>query len=61
MRDAQKQLEESKIKGAIEEQEKARQLLELAKAELEEILRQLREEEIDLEDVFMGITKGITN
>ncbi len=24
-------------------------------------LRMLREEEIDLEDVFMGITKGITN
>jgi ABC-2 type transport system ATP-binding protein len=25
------------------------------------ILKMLREEEIDLEDVFMGITKGITN
>ena len=24
-------------------------------------LRMLKEEEIDLEDVFMGITKGITN
>ena len=24
-------------------------------------LKMLREEEIDLEDVFMGITKGITN
>ena len=24
-------------------------------------LKMLREEEIDLEDVFMGITKGVTN
>jgi hypothetical protein len=24
-------------------------------------LKMLKEEEIDLEDVFMGITKGITN
>lgn len=47
MRDAQKQLEQSERDDALEQQEQARRLLEQAKAELEEILRQLREEEIE--------------
>ena len=47
MRQAQERLEEAERTQAIEEQEEARRLLEEAKAELEEILRQLREEEIE--------------
>ena len=46
MRDAGKHLEESKRKGAIADQEQALRKLEEAKAHLERILRQLREEEI---------------
>jgi hypothetical protein len=47
MQDAAKKLKEAEREGAIEDQEDARRLLEQAKAELEEILRQLREEEIE--------------
>jgi hypothetical protein len=47
MRKAQKHLEEAKRKDAAGEQAKARQELEIAKAELEKILRQLREEEVE--------------
>ena len=47
MRDAEQQLEEAKRDEAIEDQVEARRLLEQAKAELEQILRQLREEEIE--------------
>lgn len=46
MREAQKNLEDAQREGAVEKQEEAIRELELAKAELEEILRQLREEEI---------------
>jgi hypothetical protein len=46
MQEAQKKLEEAQREGAVEKQEEALRELELAKAELEEILRQLREEEI---------------
>jgi hypothetical protein len=46
MQEAQKKLEESKRAGATEEQDKAIHELEQAKAALEEILRQLREEQI---------------
>ncbi len=57
MQDAQKQLEKAEREKAIEAQEEARRLLEQAKAELEEILRQMREEEVqrtlaDLESRF---------
>ena len=44
---AQKKLEDSKRKGATEDQLKAIKELEMAKAELERILRQLREEELE--------------
>ena len=47
MKQASKKLSEAERKGAIEDQEEARRLLELAQAELEEILRQLREEEVE--------------
>ena len=47
MRDAEQRLEEAKRDEAIEDQVEARRLLEQAKAELEQILRQLREEEIE--------------
>jgi hypothetical protein len=46
MQEAQKKLDEAKRSESIEEQRAAREELEKAKAELEEILRQLREEEI---------------
>jgi hypothetical protein len=46
MQEAQQKLEEAQREGAVEKQEEALRELELAKAELEEILRQLREEEI---------------
>ena len=46
MRQAQQRLEEAERAQAVKEQEEARRLLEEAKAELEEILRQMREEEI---------------
>ena len=46
MQEAKKKLEESKHKDSLEDQRAARAELEKAKAELEEILRQLREEEI---------------
>ena len=46
MRQAQQRLEEAERGEALQEQEEARRLLEEAKAELEEILRQMREEEI---------------
>jgi hypothetical protein len=45
MNEAKKKLDEAKRKGAVEEQDKAIRELEAAKAEIEEILRQLREEE----------------
>lgn len=47
MQEAAKKLDEAQRDGAIEDQEEARRLLEQAKAELEEILRQLREEEVE--------------
>ncbi len=47
MRQAQEQLEKAERENAVKDQEDARRLLEQAKAELEEILRQLREEEIE--------------
>ena len=47
MREAQKRLEESKKDEALEEQLAAEEELRKAKAELEEILRQLREEEVE--------------
>ena len=46
MREAEEKLEEAQRQGAAEKQEEAIRELEQAKAELEEILRQLREEEI---------------
>jgi hypothetical protein len=47
MKQAQQRLEEAKRAGAAEEQKKAIEELEKAKADLEKILRQLREEEIE--------------
>jgi hypothetical protein len=47
MRQAKEQLDEAKREEALVKQAEAQQLLEQAKAELEEILRQLREEEIE--------------
>ncbi|MEZ6118651.1 MAG: hypothetical protein R3C28_19085 [Pirellulaceae bacterium] len=47
MREAELRLEEAKREDAVEAQEEAQRLLAEAKAELEEILRQLREEEIE--------------
>jgi hypothetical protein len=47
MRAARERLDEAKRVEAVAEQEQAQRLLEQAKAELEEILRQLREEEIE--------------
>ena len=46
MKDARKQLEEAKRTSAVDQQENAREELRKAVAEVEEILRQLREEEI---------------
>ena len=47
MEEAQKQLEEAKRDGAAESQREALKQLEQAKAELERVLRQLREEEME--------------
>ncbi len=47
MRDARRRLEQANRRGADDEQEKALAELKLAKAGLEEILRQLREEEVE--------------
>ena len=47
MRKAQEKLDESKRRDARQEQEKAIEELETARAELEEILRQMREEEVE--------------
>ena len=47
MEEARKKIEESVRKGATEDQLQAIKDLELAKAELERILRQLREEELE--------------
>ncbi|HBO42931.1 MAG TPA: hypothetical protein DD670_03150 [Planctomycetaceae bacterium] len=47
MREAREKLEKAQRDGALEDQEEAIRELEQAKAELEEILRQLREEEIE--------------
>ena len=46
MEQAKKRLEKAQKEGALDEQEKALNDLQTAKAELEEILRQLREEEM---------------
>jgi hypothetical protein len=46
MEEAKKNLEKAKKEGAVDEQAKALRELDTAKAELEEILRQLREEEM---------------
>jgi hypothetical protein len=46
MREAKRKLEQAQRRGAADEQQKAIDELKQAKAELEEILRQLREEEI---------------
>ncbi len=46
MKDAEEKLKQAQRDGAIEDQEKALEELRQAKAELEEILRQLREEEM---------------
>lgn len=48
MEEAQKKLEESQRKGASNRQQQALKELEQAKAELERVLRQLREEELEL-------------
>jgi hypothetical protein len=47
MEDARKKLDEAERKGATEKQREALKDLELAKAELERVLRQLREEEME--------------
>lgn len=47
MRQAEKRLDEAKRKDATDEQEKALRELQQAKADLEKILRQLREEELE--------------
>lgn len=47
MKNAQMRLEQAKREGAVKEQEKALDDLEAAKAEIEKILRQLREEEME--------------
>ncbi len=47
MRQAQQELEKARRESALEEQEKAIDDLKVAKAELEQILRQLREEEVE--------------
>jgi hypothetical protein len=47
MQEAQKQLEEAKRDGAAQSQREALKQLEQAKAELERVLRQLREEEME--------------
>lgn len=47
MRSAQKDLEQAKRDNAIEEMKKAEREMALAKKELEEILRQLRKEEVE--------------
>ena len=47
MNEAEAKLKEAQRQGAAEKQEEAIRELQLAKAELEEILRQLREEEIE--------------
>ncbi len=47
MKEAEAKLKEAERKGAGEKQEEAIRQLQLAKAKLEEILRQLREEEIE--------------
>jgi hypothetical protein len=47
MQEALKKLEEAQRKGATERQQEAIKELELAKAELERVLRQLREEELE--------------
>jgi hypothetical protein len=47
MEEALKKLEEAQRKGAVERQQGALKALELAKAELERVLRQLREEELE--------------
>jgi len=47
MRDAQKNLEDARRNDAIEEMKKAEREMALAKKELEEILRQLRKEEVE--------------
>jgi hypothetical protein len=47
MREARRKLEEAQRRGAAEEQQQAVDELKQAKAALEEILRQLREEEIE--------------
>lgn len=62
MRKAEKRLEEAQRKEAAEEQEEALRELELAKADLEKILRQLREEELEhvlalLESRFLKMLK----
>ena len=46
MKEAKEKLEKAQREGAVEKQEEAIRELEQAKADLEEILRQLREEEI---------------
>ena len=47
MRKAQERLDDAKRRDARQEQEKAIEELETARAELEEILRQMREEEVE--------------
>jgi hypothetical protein len=47
MRKAQEKLDQAKRRDAREEQEKAIEELETARAELEEILRQMREQEVE--------------
>lgn len=47
MQEAQKKLEKSEREGAVESQREALKQLEQAKAELERVLRQLREEEME--------------
>lgn len=47
MRDAEEKLKKAKREGAVKDQEEALKELKQAKAELEEILRQLREKEIE--------------
>lgn len=57
MQNAREKLEKAKHKGAVKEQEEAIRELELAQADLEEILRQLREEE--MERILMALEERI--
>jgi fructoselysine-6-P-deglycase FrlB-like protein len=60
MRQARDKLDEAKRREARSEQEKAIEELETARAELEEILRQMREEEVERLLVQLGARIRLT-